>query len=74
MSSYWEKFSVFVNEKTLRERAIIMLVMVVLVYGLCDLLFMGALLDFSSRQSSQLASLQQSNSDAQREIENFLIY
>lgn len=72
MSSYWEKFSVFVNEKTLRERAIIMLVMVVLVYGLCDLLFMGALLDFSSRQSSQLASLQQSNSDAQREIENLM--
>ena len=72
MSSYWEKFSVFINEKTLRERALIMLVMVVLVYGLCDLLFMGALLDFSSRQSSQLASLQQSNSDAQREIENLM--
>ena len=72
MSSYWEKFSVFVNEKTLRERAIIMLAMVVLVYGLCDLLFMGALLDNSSRQSSQLASLQQSNSDAQREIENLM--
>ena len=35
-SSYWEKFSQFVDEKTLRERVIILLIIVALIYGAAE--------------------------------------
>ena len=72
MNEYWEKFSLFVNGKTLRERVIILLVIVVLVYGLCELLFFGAVLDKSNRQTSQLESIAERNLDAESEVQDLM--
>lgn len=72
MNEYWEKFSVFVNEKTLRERVIILLMLIVIVYGLCDLLFMGALLDKQAQKSKQLVGLTESNIVAERELADMM--
>lgn len=72
MNEYWEKFSLFVNGKTLRERVIVLLVIVVLVYGLCELLFFGAILDKSNRQTSQMESIAQRNLDAESEVQGLM--
>lgn len=72
MNEYWQKFSLFVNGKTLRERVIILLVIVVLVYGLCELLFFGAVLDKSNRQASQLQSVAERNLDAESEVQDLM--
>lgn len=72
MNEYWEKFSHFVNEKTLRERVIILLVAIVLVYGLCDLFFLGGLLDKNAQQDRQLNSVLESNIDAESELQELM--
>lgn len=72
MNENWEKFSLFVNQKTLRERVIILLVGVVVVYGVCDLLFLGGLLDKKNSQTSQLNSVLESNTDAETELADLM--
>jgi len=71
-SDYWGKFSTFVNGKTLRERVIILLVVVVLIYGIADLLFFGAILEKRERQINQLNGLVESNQIAQQEVQALL--
>lgn len=71
-SAYWEKFSSFVNEKTLRERIIILLVIVVLIYGIVDIVFLGGLLDKHARQANQLDNLLESNQMAEQEVQQLL--
>ena len=72
LNDYWDRFSHFVNEKTLRERVIILLVIVVLVYGIADILFFGAILEKRDRQIKQLSSLVASNQIAQQEVQVLL--
>ncbi|MDB2409885.1 hypothetical protein N9W57_04590 [Pseudomonadales bacterium] len=69
---YWEKFSRFVHEKTLRERVIILMVIVVLIYGVIDLLFLGTILDKRERQVNQLNGLLESNIAAQQEVQDLI--
>lgn len=69
---YWGKFSRFVHEKTLRERVIILMVIVVLIYGVIDLLFLGAILDKRERQVNQLNGLLESNIAAQQEVQDLI--
>lgn len=68
----WDKFSSFVHEKTLRERVIILFVVVVLIYGLADILFLGGILENRSRQLNQLNALLESNQVAQQEVQDLL--
>jgi len=70
--TYWDKFSHFVHEKTLRERVIILLVIVVIVYGAAEILFLGAHLDNRDRQIKQLNGLIESNQVAQQEVQTLL--
>ena len=72
LSDYWDKFSLFVNGKTLRERVIILLVVVVLIYGIADLLFFGAILEKRERQINQLNGLVENNQIAQQEVQALL--
>lgn len=72
MNENWEKFSLFVNQKTLRERVIILLVGVVVIYGVCDLLFLGGLLDKKNSQTSQLNSVLERNANAETELANLM--
>ena len=72
IAPYWDKFSRFVHEKTLRERVIILLVIVVVVYGVAEILFLGAHLDKRERQIKQLNSLVESNETAQQEVQALL--
>jgi MSHA biogenesis protein MshJ len=58
---YWERFSSFVHEKTLRERLIILLMIIVLFYGIADLLFLGDILENRDRQIKQLNGLVEGN-------------
>ena len=69
---YWDKFSRFVHQKTLRERVIILLVIVVTVYGVAEILFLGAHLDNRHRQIKQLNGLVESNKVAQQEVQTLL--
>ena len=69
---YWDKFSHFVHEKTLRERMIILLVIVVVVYGVAEILFLGTHLDNRDRQIKQLNRLVESNQVAQQEVQALL--
>lgn len=70
--TYWDKFSHFVHEKTLRERVIILLVIVVIVYGAAEILFLGDHLDNRDRQIKQLNGLVESNQVAQQEVQTLL--
>ena len=69
---YWERFSHFVHEKTLRERLIILLMIIVLFYGIADLLFLGDILENRDRQIKQLNGLVDSNQAAQQEVQALL--
>ena len=69
---YWERFSIFVHEKTLRERLIILLMIIVLFYGIADLLFLGDILENRDRQIKQLNGLVNSNQAAQQEVQALL--
>jgi len=71
-SDYWGKFSTFVNGKTLRERVIILLVVVVLIYGIADLLFFGAILESERDKLINLNGLVESNQIAQQEVQALL--
>jgi MSHA biogenesis protein MshJ len=69
---YWERFSHFVHEKTLRERLIILLMIIILFYGISDLLFLGDVLENRDRQIKQLNGLVESNQAAQQEVQALL--
>ena len=73
IAPYWDKFSRFVHEKTLRERVIILLVIVVVVYGVAEILFLGTHLNNRDRQIKQLNGLVESNQVAQQEVQALLL-
>ena len=73
MNETWQKFVLFVNEKSLRERAIILVVIVVLVYGLTDLILLGGMSEKNARKDGQLTRIENENKQVQQEIEHLSV-
>lgn len=73
MNDQLKAASDFINQKSLRERVIILLVAVVLVYGVCDLLFFAGLQDARAKKSQLLSTLVSTNEQKQLQINNITV-
>ncbi|MBT8139217.1 MAG: hypothetical protein KJP25_05595 [Gammaproteobacteria bacterium] len=70
MSEYWEKYKSFVNDKTERERLILLLVLLAATFVIIDALLTGELIKKRAQQSKTLASVERDMDTLQLELQN----
>ena len=70
MKEYWLKYAAFVDSKTERERAIIALIFLALIFVLVDTLLLGELLEQRSERAQAIDALDRDMSTLELEVNN----